>query len=61
MSVFRFFLFIVHNDFLKYEIAHKDDSCIVVQPTQKEATQVVNFIQQRPGIQGDQWRTGELA
>ncbi len=43
MSECRFFLFTVHNDFLKYEIAHKDDSRIVVQPTQKEATQVVNF------------------
>ncbi len=42
-------------------LLHKDDSCIVVQPTQKETTQVVNFIQQRPGIQWDQWRNGELA
>ncbi len=40
-------------------LLHKDDYCIVVQPTQKETTQVVNFIQQIPGIQWDQWRNGD--
>ncbi len=32
---------------------HEDDSFIVVQPTQKEATQIVNLVQQRPDIQWD--------
>ncbi len=41
-------------------LLHKYDSCVVVQPTQKKASQVVNFVQQRPGIQWDQWRNREL-
>ncbi len=35
-------------------LLHKDESCIVVQPAQKEASQVVNCVHQRPGIRWDQ-------